>query len=440
MLLYGLPTRRSHAGHAYRVEIERITRLTAGSGAQRPLDGTVPLTPEYALLLDAIVPLDAAASGPCAVGQRPLGPNAADRRLAPALADPVLSPRAAPRRAGAGAERARARLSGQRGPQPVHPRRAAARGRRAGRRRRTRAPSEGRGAGRDRLPGPRPARDARPRHPRASGADRGRRAQRSRRSATARPTDDDRPGATVHATRARRASRPRRWSATSSWSRSSFTATSRSPAKAVGSRSTSSGSARAARARGPHLLPSPEDLLLHVCLHFTRNRLGGSYRRRQTGGALAQICDIARIVEHEPCNWEASRASARSYGLDARSLPGAVRRARAGGADPQRRPRASFSRRGFDREPRPAPGDAARAAHRRSSAGTDAALDVRPEPRGPQPRLERRPDRAQFAGARVYACARERNAPLARSALRQPWLFIQDQRLNGQIRALEDRA
>src|SRR5262249_18763955 len=32
-------------------------------------------------------------------------------------------------------------------------------------------------------------------------------------------------------------------------------------------------------ATGPHLLPSPEDLVLHVCLHFARNRVGGSYRR-----------------------------------------------------------------------------------------------------------------------------------------------------------------
>src|SRR5262249_50628951 len=45
---------------------------------------------------------------------------------------------------------------------------------------------------------------------------------------------------------------------------------------------------------GTHLLPAPADLLLHVCLHFTRNRLGGSHGRRSTGGALSPIPDIAR--------------------------------------------------------------------------------------------------------------------------------------------------
>ena len=47
------------------------------------------------------------------------------------------------------------------------------------------------------------------------------------------------------------------------------------------------------------LLPSPEDLLLHVCLHFTRNRLGGNYFNRYSGGALAQLCDVARLIEYE---------------------------------------------------------------------------------------------------------------------------------------------
>jgi hypothetical protein len=41
--------------------------------------------------------------------------------------------------------------------------------------------------------------------------------------------------------------------------------------------------------------------------------------------------------------------------------------------------------------------------------------------------------------ARAYMRRARAQAPLARSALRQPGLFIQDRRLNGQIRSLEDR-
>jgi hypothetical protein len=68
----------------------------------------------------------------------------------------------------------------------------------------------------------------------------------------------------------------------------------------------------------PHLLPSREDLLLHVCLHFTRSRLGGSYRLGGSGGALAQLCDIAWIIGREPPDWGSLVIAARSYGIDAR--------------------------------------------------------------------------------------------------------------------------
>ena len=189
--------------------------------------------------------------------------------------------------------------------------------------------------------------------------------------------------------------------------------------------------------RGVHLLPSPEDLLLHVCLHFTRNRLGGSYRRRHTGGALGQICDIARIVEHERVDWSALAARARRHGLEARIFLGLF---------------------------------AAR--HLGVPVSRDALLEL--EPPGFDPILGRRlvalrvlrsgdhlpvrtlrwmfaPSRevlshgwnadptATMSLARAYMRRARANVPLARSALRRPWQFVQDQRLNDQIRALEER-
>jgi hypothetical protein len=57
--------------------------------------------------------------------------------------------------------------------------------------------------------------------------------------------------------------------------------------------------ARPAAGPGPaHVLPSPEDLLLHVCVHFARDRLRGSV------GALGQICDITALVRNGDLDWE----------------------------------------------------------------------------------------------------------------------------------------
>jgi hypothetical protein len=190
--------------------------------------------------------------------------------------------------------------------------------------------------------------------------------------------------------------------------------------------------------RGDHLLPSPEDLLLHVSLHFTRNRLGGSYRRRHTGGALAQICDIARIVNREPVRWELLTTSARSYGLDTRVFLGLFA-ARELGV--------------------PVPGDALaelqpprfdRTLGRRLVAlrvlRADDHLPVRTlrwmfaPSREVLSRGWNADATAPSSLARAYMRRARARAPLARSALRQPRMFIQDRRLNDQIRSLEDRA
>ena len=189
--------------------------------------------------------------------------------------------------------------------------------------------------------------------------------------------------------------------------------------------------------RGPHLLPSPEDLLLHVSLHFTRNRLGGSYRRRHTGGALAQVCDIARIVEHEHLHWARLVASARSYGLDTRVFLALFAARELGVAVPEDA-LAELQPHGFDR-----------AVGRRLVTlrvlRADDHLPVRTLRWMLAPSREvlsrgwNADPTAPSSLARAYMRRAKAHAPLARSAIRQPGMFIQDRRLNGQIRALEDR-
>lgn len=190
-------------------------------------------------------------------------------------------------------------------------------------------------------------------------------------------------------------------------------------------------------ASGGHLLPSPEDLLLHVCLHFTRNRLGGSYRRRHTGGALGQICDIARIVEYERIDWPGLLAAARSYHLEARIFLGlfAARELR---VPVPHDALAELQPPAFD----PALGRRL-VALRVLRAGDH--LPVRTLRWMFAPSREvlssgwNADPTATLSLARAYMRRARANVPLARSALRQPWLFVQDQRLNDQVRALEER-
>jgi hypothetical protein len=189
--------------------------------------------------------------------------------------------------------------------------------------------------------------------------------------------------------------------------------------------------------RGPHLLPSPEDLLLHVSLHFTRNRLGGSYRRRHTGGALAQICDIARIVEHEEVLWELLATTSRGFGLQMRVFL-ALFAARELGVPVPSEALAQLQPRGFDRE-------VGRRLVTLRVLRTDDHLPVRSlrwmfaPSREVLSRGWNADPTAPSSLARAYMRRARAQAPLARTALRQPGLFIQDRRLNGQIRSLEDR-
>jgi hypothetical protein len=186
---------------------------------------------------------------------------------------------------------------------------------------------------------------------------------------------------------------------------------------------------------GAHVLPAPEDLLIHVCLHFTRNRLGGSHQHRHTGGALGQICDIARIVEHESLDWQALVTNARSYRLEARVFL-ALFSAQELGA---RVPEAPLQ------ELRP-PGFSADLGRRLVALRVLRAGDHLPvrsfrwmfaPSREVLSRGWNADPTATTSLARAYLRRARANAPLARSAVRKPWLFLQDQRLNGQIDALE---
>ena len=61
------------------------------------------------------------------------------------------------------------------------------------------------------------------------------------------------------------------------------------------------------------LVSPPADLLLHVAIHFTRNRMGA-----RTGGALAQIGDIAWLAGTAAIDWESLVHDVRDYALETR--------------------------------------------------------------------------------------------------------------------------
>lgn len=188
---------------------------------------------------------------------------------------------------------------------------------------------------------------------------------------------------------------------------------------------------------GRHLLLSPEDMLLHVCLHFTRNRLGGSYRRRQTGGALGQICDIARIVQYQAPDWERLGEIAGGYGLGARVFLGLFAARTLGVAIPDAAI-AALRPPGFDpvlgrrlvtlrvlRDGDHLPPRTLRWMFAPSRDVLSTGWNADPS--------------ATLSLARAYMRRARAHVPEARSALQRPRLFVQDRRLNDQIRALEER-
>jgi hypothetical protein len=184
-----------------------------------------------------------------------------------------------------------------------------------------------------------------------------------------------------------------------------------------------------------HLVPSPEDLLLHVCFHFTRNRLGGSARRRNTGGALAQIADINQIVSKAAVDWDALASTARGYGLQARVFLGLFA-ARELGVDIPRHTLEGLRPAGFDPEL-----GRQLIALRVLRAGDHLPVRSLRWMFAPSREALQRGWNADATAtlslARAYLRRARAHVPEARSALRRPWLYIQDQRLNGHIEALE---
>jgi hypothetical protein len=61
-----------------------------------------------------------------------------------------------------------------------------------------------------------------------------------------------------------------------------------------------------------HLVPSPEDLMLHVAVHFTSDRV------ERRSGALGQVADMARIAKECPLDWDALARRSIEYGVGAR--------------------------------------------------------------------------------------------------------------------------
>ena len=187
-----------------------------------------------------------------------------------------------------------------------------------------------------------------------------------------------------------------------------------------------------------HRVPSPEDLLIHICFHFTRNRLGGSAGRRNTGGALAQILDIQRVVANDAVDWDELTHTARDFGLGTRVFLGlfaarelgvpipaeAIEPIRPSGFDPQlgRRLVALRVLRAGDHLPvrsmRWMVAPSKEALRRGWNADSNATLSL----------------------ARAYMRRARAHVPEARSAMRRPWVYVQDRRLNTQIEALRERA
>lgn len=58
-----------------------------------------------------------------------------------------------------------------------------------------------------------------------------------------------------------------------------------------------------------HLLPEPEDLLLHVAIHFSADRI------EKGNCGLGQLADLAWIADHFEINWDALARRARFYGV-----------------------------------------------------------------------------------------------------------------------------
>jgi hypothetical protein len=187
-----------------------------------------------------------------------------------------------------------------------------------------------------------------------------------------------------------------------------------------------------------HRVPAPEDLLIHVCVHFTRNRLGGRAQRRNTGGALAQIMDIDLIVGGEDLDWDLLARKASNAGLGTRVFLGLFA-ARELGVPIAHEVLEGLWPTGFDQSV-----GRRLVALRVLRAGDHLPVRSMRWMFAPSKEALRRgwnaDPNATLSLARAYMRRARAHVPEARGTLRRPWTYVQDQRLNGQINALEEHA
>ncbi len=185
-----------------------------------------------------------------------------------------------------------------------------------------------------------------------------------------------------------------------------------------------------------HVVPSPEDLLIHVCFHFTRNRLGGSAHRRNTGGGLAQILDMRQLVATETIDWDLLAQTAREFGLGTRVFLGLFA-ARELGVPVPREAITPIQPHGFNPEL-----GRRLVALRVLRAGDHLPVRSMRWMFAPSREALRRgwnaDPNATLSLARAYMRRAKAHVPEAGSAVRRPWAYMQDRRLNGQIAALRE--
>lgn len=190
--------------------------------------------------------------------------------------------------------------------------------------------------------------------------------------------------------------------------------------------------------RTGHLVPAPEDLLIHVCFHFTRNRLGGSAHRRNTGGALAQILDMRRVVGCNTIDWELLTSTAQRYRLGTRVFLALFAAQELGVPIPHRELDA-IRPDGFDDEL------GRRLVQLRVlRAGDHLPVRSMRWMFAPSREALRRgwnaDPTATLSLARAYMRRAKAHLPEARAAAGRPWIYLQDRKLNGHIDALRERA
>ena len=184
-----------------------------------------------------------------------------------------------------------------------------------------------------------------------------------------------------------------------------------------------------------HLVPAPDDLLLHVALHFTRNRLGGNAERGGfAAGALSQLGDIAWTIDRSPPDWDRLVTTARGARIDARVFLALFAARRVGAAVPVATLNA-LRPPGFD----PRLGRRLVALRVLRSGRQLPVRRLRWIVAPPREALTRGWDadaRAPASLARAYVRRAAAQAPLAREAARRPWMLVQDFMLDRRLSAL----